>query len=102
MTAVLQLVAYAGAAPPTTEIGFRCLSHEGRFVVSFDYEAEDLDQVLVTTDDLAQAMRFPTAGEAFDYWRQEHGLRADGKPNRPLTAYTAAVETIRPTDQGVH
>jgi hypothetical protein len=39
-------------------------------------------------------MRFKTAGEAWMLWRRPsrvRPVRADGKPNRPLTAFTIEV-----------
>jgi hypothetical protein len=46
---------------------------------------------IVTTPDISQAKQFPTALEAVETWRLSHGLRADGKPDRPLTAFTVEV-----------
>lgn len=46
------------------------------------------------TEDIETAMRFATAGEAWMLWRQPsrvRPVRADGKPNRPLTAFTIEV-----------
>ena len=47
------------------------------------------------TDKLDQAMTFKTAGEATECWRQERtvspSFRADGKPDRPLTAFNISV-----------
>lgn len=50
-----------------------------------------------TSTDKAKALRFPTAGEAFAFWRQQSTvkpLRDDGRPNRPLTALTVSIEEI--------
>lgn len=46
------------------------------------------------TTDPAKAMRFPDAARALTYWRRQSTvapLRADGHPNRPLTAYTVEI-----------
>lgn len=46
-----------------------------------------------TTADPKQAMTFPNALAALDEWKRastELPLRLDGKPNRPLSAYTAS------------
>lgn len=51
------------------------------------------------TDDLAEALRFPTKEAAFAAWRQQSTvmpLRPDGKPNRPLTAYSMTIEEVEP------
>jgi len=42
---------------------------------------------LVTTPDIDKAKTFATPFEAYQYYRQSNGLRPDGKPNRPLTAW---------------
>lgn len=47
---------------------------------------------VVTSPDRSKAREFETVKEAIDYYRQSHGVRPDGKPNRPLTAFTISVE----------
>lgn len=47
--------------------------------------------ILKVTDDPAHAREFATVAEAVEYWRQPYGLRPDGEPNRPLTAWTVEV-----------
>ena len=62
---------------------------------SFDVDAHDGRGAATWVDDRADAMRFDTAAEAFTAWRTQsrvRPLRADGEPNRPLTAFTIAVE----------
>ena len=47
------------------------------------------------TADPKKALIFPSFLEAFDFWRQRSTtvpIRDDGKPNRPLTAYTVEFE----------
>lgn len=39
-------------------------------------------------DDPRHAMVFPSTKEAFELWQKTDGIRGDGKPNRPLTAFT--------------
>lgn len=49
---------------------------------------------LVTTPDPEEALNLPTA-ECFELWHRvskRDPVRPDGKPNRPLTAYTAEIE----------
>ena len=54
--------------------------------------------VLETTPDIAEALKFNDAAEAFKKWCQStgcacHGVRPhDGKLNRPLTAFHCLVE----------
>jgi hypothetical protein len=46
------------------------------------------------TPDPQRAKRFETNAQAFEFWRQQSKavpLRPDGKPNRPLTAYTVEI-----------
>jgi hypothetical protein len=42
------------------------------------------------TDDLAKAKRM-TQKEAFETWTYAIGTRPDGKPDRPLTAFTVEI-----------
>jgi hypothetical protein len=52
---------------------------------------------VATTDDLAEAMVFETSADAIAFWRQEDPevpLRPDGRPNRPLTAFTVAFTPV--------
>lgn len=50
---------------------------------------------VVATDDPAKAMRFPSAKEAIECWRQPSGhIRPDGKPDRPLTAFAMEIERL--------
>ena len=49
---------------------------------------------LVTTDDPRQAREFGSAGEAEAFWKQAHGVRKDGRPNRPLTAFVIEIRPI--------
>ena len=48
----------------------------------------------MTTSDIRRACVFTTPEAAFEFYRQARGIRADGKPNRPLTAFT--IEVFRP------
>lgn len=72
--------------------------HSGKYVMEFDplYRGNS-DRgrgLLLTTDDITQAKRFKNGIEAFEFWRQQSPtvpLRTDGKPNRPLTAFTVSM-----------
>ena len=49
------------------------------------------------THDRRKAMRFANVGEAWECWRRQSALvplRPDGKPNRPLTAFTVTFDEI--------
>jgi hypothetical protein len=50
-----------------------------------------------TTPDPHRAMRFKTAGEAMDLWQAvdpRQPTRPDGRPNRPLTAFTITLQRL--------
>lgn len=51
---------------------------------------------LKTTREIRNAKMFDTAGEAIMFFRRDYGVRTDGKPNRPLTAFNIWVETYPP------
>jgi len=65
------------------------------YVVSCDCDARGGQGSIRFSKDLADAMRFPDVIEALDYWRKPSPLfpvrSVDGRPNRPLTAYTVVV-----------
>lgn len=53
--------------------------------------------IITTTLDKARALRFADLAAALAFWKQTnetHPLRPDGKPNRPLTAFTVTFESI--------
>ena len=68
----------------------------GQYVVSFDPDQHRGRGHLDTTRKIDNAMHFTDEVSAFEFWRQQSTVtptRPDGKPNRPLTAYT--VEMVR-------
>ena len=46
---------------------------------------------VVTTDDSFQALEFGSLAEAEECWKRSFGVRRDGRPNRPLTAFMIEV-----------
>lgn len=58
--------------------------------------ATDHRGILSAHLDPRKARRFGSKAEAFTYWKQQYGIRPDGKPNRPLTAWTVAIEPLDP------
>ena len=63
----------------------------GTWLKSFDPNARNGRGLIVGTTDRNEAHRFEDAGAAMECWRQvstTHPTRLDGRPNRPLTAYT--------------
>ena len=70
------------------------------YVRFFDPDAHGGRGNLVTTADPARARQFDSAIEAGNFWRQQskvRPLRPDGKPNRPLTAYSVVIEQVGKT-----
>lgn len=67
---------------------------DGEYVVAYDHDTRKLD----TTPNVADATLF-TIDAATEMWTMvdpKEPRRADGKPNRPLTAFT--VEMLPPED----
>jgi len=75
---------------------------DGEYVL--DYEPASMDEsgiyrndgTLITTPDVLRAKQFETTAEAFLYYAKSNGVRPDGKPNRPLTAWHVE---IAPTEE---
>jgi hypothetical protein len=73
------------------------LLHHPRWLKSFDPDACNGRGIVEWTEDLGQALAFADLIEARDYYRQQSKvkpIRADGRPNRPLTSYTIVLERI--------
>jgi hypothetical protein len=81
-----------------TEIGNVLAEDKHRFLRSYDPDAHGGRGYIETTYTLKLAMRFDSPMEPFELWKKQSTvlpLRPDGKPNRPLTAFsmtTMAVE----------
>jgi hypothetical protein len=81
--------------------------HDNSYVVDYQPEfwagshAHD-QHFLRTSPQIAEARVFPSTVEAFAYWRQTppapHDVRADGKPNRPLTAFHVTMVPVEVSD----
>jgi hypothetical protein len=72
---------------------------DGQWVVEYDPTRRGMDADgrpmlahLVTTRDPHKAREFTTFMEAEECWKQAFGLRADGRPNRPLTAFIVQIQ----------
>jgi hypothetical protein len=73
---------------------------DGEYVVEYDPGHDGVDREgrrmnchLVTTPILEDALAL-TSAEAFELWRRvdpRHPARLDGRPNRPLTAFTVEI-----------
>lgn len=90
--AVIKLV-----APASPFIEDREFSLVGKYVIACDVDAHNGIGQIEATGDRWQAQRFPNVEAALLYWQRVsrvQPLRDDGKPNRPLTAWHALIETI--------
>jgi len=84
---LIQAVRFANGVP---------CPHSWQFLKSFDFEHEDGLGYGTFTKDPNKAMRFVNAAEAMQFWNTQstvRPLREDGKPNKPLTALTIAIES---------
>jgi hypothetical protein len=66
---------------------------DGQYVKAYDptYHppGEEYDGgILEVTPHIEEALMFETSAAAFAKWRQAYGVRSDGMPNRPLSAWT--------------
>lgn len=80
---VIRLMAMAGQEPP-----------EPTFLRSLDVDARDGLGHVEMTARADRAQRFDSPGDALRTWRSQSSVRPvrdDGKPNRPLTAFTVEV-----------
>ena len=69
----------------------------GKYLETYDPEAHEGRGFAQFTSDLAKAMKFDTHAQAFDLWKstpRSRPTRPDGKPNRPLTAFTINFEEV--------
>lgn len=67
----------------------------GRFLESYDVDAHGGRGSATWTDDPAKALGFVSPQAAMECWQQRSRVapvRADGQPNRPLTAYTVSMQ----------
>lgn len=84
-----------GIAGPIARPGNRDAA--GKWVQSFDADAHDGRGDAVLTGDPSRAIAFDSFADAMAFWRQTSTVRPtrpDGQPNRPLTAFTVAIEPL--------
>lgn len=80
--------------PAGTLIAGRQDAPAGQYLSSYDPEAHGGCGFATWTPDPAAAMTFEDASAAFEFSQQVprcRPVRPDGKPNRPLTAFTIAI-----------
>lgn len=86
---VIQIIGRADGEPS---------EYDGTYVLEYDpsywpdHEEPYDGGILCVTKDPAAAKQFPAPHEAMAYYEQSFGLREDGKPNRPLTAWNVCIE----------
>jgi hypothetical protein len=91
MSCVIQIIGTAAGEPSPMD---------GRYLVEYDpptlTRAGWGKGVIRTSPEIANAKRFQDAAAAFAEWKRENGRRwYDGKPNRPLTAWTIEIRQIQ-------
>lgn len=75
--------------------------HAGQWLAHFDHDAYEGLGYGEFTDVNAQALEFHSFEDALEFRNRQstvRPVRPDGKPNRPLTALTLAVELLRQVD----
>lgn len=83
---LMQCVAHASGEPTP---------HDGKYLCRYEPEAYDGRGLVEWTDDPEKAIQFATLKDAREAWMcvpLTHSRRDDGHPNRPLTAYTIAIQ----------
>ena len=68
-----------------------------KYLKTYDPEAHEGMGLIEFTGDVHEAMKFVSAVEALRCLRQvpnNRPIRSDGKPNRPLTAYTVQILAV--------
>lgn len=81
---------------------------DGQYVVEYDPSrpgkspsGQPLIAHLVVTPDIHKALHLDFA-DACLLWQKSYGLRDDGEPNRPLTAFSVEYVPIPVEDEGDH
>jgi hypothetical protein len=72
---------------------------DGCWLAAYDPDAYEGGGMVEGSDDPAEAMRFPDVMAAMEEWKRPstvRPLRADGKPNRPLSAFTVQPKRLPP------
>jgi hypothetical protein len=90
VSVAIKIVALAGGGRSGLEGEFVREYHPGRM----DEHGNIQGGRLRCTQNIAEALHFADAGAALECWRQSRGFRPDGKPNRPLTAWTVEIQTV--------
>jgi hypothetical protein len=92
MPVVLQVVELTGK-----HRGSFLPARSGDYLVWYDVDANEGRGDAGFSPDKDKALRFPDAFKALQVWKMQstvRPLREDGKPNRPLTAYSIMTEEV--------
>jgi hypothetical protein len=76
---------------------------ETLYLKSYDVDANDGRGDAELTPNIHEALEFDDAVAAMQAWREQstvQPLRLDGKPNRPLTAFTVQIERKPDANEG--
>lgn len=85
---VIRIVSLAGV------VGVRKNGLEGQYVKFYNPEDNDGWGSVESTSHIEEALTFNSSEDAVRTWRavpEKRPLRPDGKPNRPLTAFTVEI-----------
>lgn len=88
MSYVIKALEFANGSP---------CPHAGKYLHSFDFDALDGIGYGTFVRDAESAMAFETKQSAFAFWKTTSKVRptrADGQPNRPLTALSAEIVEV--------
>jgi hypothetical protein len=92
VTYVIRFEAMAGTSVSSPPV-------HGSFLKSYDVDAKEGFGTAEWTLDPKEALRFEDQIQAFEVWQTQSNVapwrKHDGKPNRPLTAYTIWVEPAK-------
>jgi hypothetical protein len=72
--------------------------HEGRYVSKYDPNAHGGQGQVWTCAEPGDALQFPDHASAAEFYRQVstvRPVRKDGRPNRPLTAFTVTIDVLK-------
>ena len=87
---VIQCMGYADPTVPCP--------YKGKYLQWYDPNGDELKDIGGWTDDPLKAMLFDSAEEALVCWRQVRTVdpvRPDGRPNRPLTAFSVIISQVQ-------
>lgn len=71
--------------------------HDGKYLSHYDPDHNTGLGKVKTTKSIEEAHKFESAIDAMNEWKRQSTVRPyrlDGKPNRPLTAWSIAVERV--------